>query len=301
MKIILVIGPTASGKSDYAQEMALEAGGEIVNFDSQQCYLGLDIGTGKVPPAERKVPHWLLDILEPGEFMSAGAFARLAEGKIAGIHQRKKIPILVGGTGLYARALLEGLDQLPERDPGIREALQKRIAEEGKEALHGQLKAVDPALAHQVAPQDSARLIRFLEIFKITGRKPSDLMQTGSARRLRFETETHWFRPPREALRALIRSRVHGMVQGGWMAEVKRLIKEGRHPRDWSNKPIGYEEISRVLEEGTDPGEAEAEIVRKTVAYAKRQETFFKKLLSNPAYGCEGSTIKILENFFRKS
>jgi tRNA dimethylallyltransferase len=112
-KIILIIGPTASGKSDYAQRLALQQNSEIINYDSQQFYRGLDIGTGKIPKNERKVPHWLLDTLDPGDYMSAGEFVRVSDPIVHDIFARNKIPILVGGTGLYIRALLEGIDELP--------------------------------------------------------------------------------------------------------------------------------------------------------------------------------------------
>jgi tRNA dimethylallyltransferase len=296
-RIILVIGPTASGKSHYAQSLATQRGGEIVNYDSQQFYRGLDIGTGKLPEAERKVPHWLLDTLDPGEYMTAGEFARRSETIIAELFAREKIPIFAGGTGLYIRSLLEGIDDLPPRDPSIRDCLERELEEKGWDHLYRRLQKIDPVQAGKILPNDRLRVVRFLEIYEISGRPPSQLFSRGEATQLRYPTETHWLCPPRESLREKIAKRVEKMFAEGWAREVEGFLNRGEDPRQWENKPIGYAELAGALAEGQDPSGAVPDILKKTRAYAKRQETFFKGMLARGAYQNFGSTLKILENF----
>jgi tRNA dimethylallyltransferase len=296
-KILLIIGATSSGKSRYAQELALKFNGEIINCDSQQFYRGLDIGTGKVLLKERKVPHWLLDTLDPGEFMTAGEFSRQAEGIIADIFSRKKIPILVGGTGLYIRSLLEGIDDLPPRDSMIRRRLEDELKEKGVEFLHQRLEKIDPKQAVRVSRNDRLRVVRFLEIYELSGKAPSQLFFKGRASQLRFTTETHWLSPPRESLRKKIAERIEQMLSEGWVGEVQGFLSRGDDPRTWANKPIGYAELAQTIAAGQETSTVIPEIVKKTRAYAKRQETFFRGLFSNTAYQKFGSTVKVLENF----
>jgi tRNA dimethylallyltransferase len=296
-KIILVIGPTSSGKSHYAQRLALQRDGEIINYDSQQFYRGLDIGTGKLSTSERKVPHWLLDILNPGEFMSAGEFTRQAEAILQNFFSRGKTPILVGGTGLYIRSLLEGIDDLPPRDPEIRRRLEAELAEKGTEILHRRLREIDPSQAARISINDRLRVVRFLEIYEISGRKPSQLLKKGRATQLCYSTETHWLSPPRELLRKKIAERIEQMLANGWTDEIQNFLNQKNDPRLWENKPIGYAELAQAMLQEQDISMVVPLIVKKTRAYAKRQETFFRGLLSNSAYQKFGSTLKVLENF----
>ncbi len=292
--IILIVGPTASGKSDFAQDLAESMGGEVVNVDSQQFYRGLDIGTGKLAPEKRRVPHWLLDICEPGEWMSAMDFVRRAEILLLEIVRRGKVPILVGGTGFYVRALLEGLDDLPPRNPQIRKQLEAEAEHEGWQALYQRLQQVDPLSAAKIGPQDSARLIRYLEIFLLSGQTPSQLFQKQKGEPLRYVTHTYWLRPCREVLRERIALRVRSMIELGWLEEIRQFLLGGESPLQWSAKPIGYRELTRVLTEGLPLEQAIEEIIQKTRQYAKRQETFFKGLFSNPAYQNDGSILNVL-------
>jgi tRNA dimethylallyltransferase len=296
-KLILIIGPTASGKSEYAQRLALRCNGEIINYDSQQFYRGLNIGTGKLSPQERRVPHWLLDTLEPGSFMTAGEFTRQAEVILEEIFSRGKTPIFVGGTGLYVRSLLEGIDDLPPRDPEIRQRLERELSERGPQALHQRLIQIDPNQASRVSPADRLRIVRFLEIYEISGSPPSQLLQKGRAVRLRYPTQTHWLFPTRDILREKIAQRVGQMFVRGWPEEVQGFLNRGEDPREWENKPIGYAELAQVLIEKNEPASLIPMIIQKTRAYAKRQETFFRGLLGNPAYKNFGSSLKVLENF----
>lgn len=173
----------------------------------------------------------------------------------------------------------------------------REIVEVGAAALHRRLEEVDPVQASRVQSSDVSRLVRFLELYEITGKAPSSLLKKGRATCLRYPTETHWLCPSREALRERISQRVHQMFAVGWGTEVAGLLDRGLDPREWENKPIGYSELAQSLTEGHDGKDAAGAIIQKTRAYAKRQETFFRGMLSNSAYREGKSSLKILENF----
>jgi len=295
--IVVVAGATASGKSAFAERLGEEIGGEILNADSQQFYRGFDIGTGKLPPERRRLPHWLLDACAPGERMTAMEFARRAERLIAEIAARGRVPILVGGTGLYLKALLEGLDRLPPRDPEIRRRLQAEAARLGPEALHQRLRALDPESAARISPRDPNRLVRYLEIAELSGRSPSELLTRRRPPVLRFPTETYWLRGERELLRRRIAERVDEMLASGWLEEVRGLLARGIDPRRLEIRPIGYAELAEVVAGLKDMEEVRAEIVARTQAYAKRQETFFRGQFSHAAYQGGGSRLRILPTY----
>lgn len=287
--LILVAGPTASGKSELGLRLAQHLDGEIINIDSQQCYRGLNIGTGKPQSTEGGIPHWLYEEVPPEGWMSAGEFARRAEAKILEVAGRKNRPILVGGTGLYIRALLEGLDPLPGRDEGLRQGLATRMREEGLSSLFKELEQVDPPSAKRIGPKDANRIIRALEIWKVSGKPPSVLLKKGRANQLRFPTHSICLLPPREALRERISRRVEKMFESGWVEEVRGLMERGLDFEKLSNKPIGYGDIARALLESIPWEEVRQKITRRTQQYAKRQITFFRGLFANPAYENQGS------------
>lgn len=296
-QLIVIAGPTAAGKSALAQQIALARDGEVLNFDSQQFYKDISIGTGKVLPKDQQVPHWFLDAVAPGKNMSAMDFVRMARPVIDRLHQKNKLPILVGGTGLYLRALLEGFDPLPPRHPQIRTRLEARLKEVGPATLHQELQKIDPKRAAQIMPQDGQRLVRALEIFEITGKPPSKLLQRGRATRLHYISETHWLSPPRALLWERIAARVRQMFVDGWMEEVRGLMAQGQDPRHWSHRPLGYAEIAEAIAQGQGESEELIEkIVLKTRQYAKRQETFFKGLFLSEAYQKEGSSLIVLRD-----
>lgn len=297
-QLIVIAGPTASGKSELAQQIALERRGEILNFDSQQFYRGLEIGTGKVPKNQQRVPHWFLEVVEPGERISAMDFVRMAEPVLAELHRKNKLPILVGGTGLYLRALVEGLDLLPGRDPEIRQKLETELRQKGVFALYQRLQEIDPLRAQQIQAQDSARIIRALEIFQSTGQLPSQLLTRGRPEFLKYPTQTYWLSPPREELWKRIEVRVGEMFAQGWIQEVEDLLNTGHDPRVWPHRPLGYADIAEALEQGREKEPAlQEKIVVKTRQYAKRQGTFFRGLFANPAYQKQGSSLILRKNF----
>ncbi len=300
IEIILIAGPTASGKSDLGQRLAQKLNGEIVNMDSQQCYRHLVIGTGKPKMEERKKPHWLYEEVDPGNWMSAGEFARRAQVVVQDIHQRGHFPVLVGGTGLYLRAFLEGLDPLPPRDPQVRKRLEGELVQEGAETMYQRLMQIDPESAPRVKPQDRLRLIRALEIWELTGKAPSTLLKRGRCQELRYRTETYWLTPGREELRQRIAKRVEQMFSEGWPQEVRGFIQQGQDPRDWPNKPIGYSEIAEAWQGLRTWEGLQENIILRTQRYAKRQETFFRGLFANPAYGLRGSKLICCPQFGTK-
>ncbi len=294
LSIILVTGATASGKSDFAQDLALQCNGEIINADSQQFYQGFEIGTGKVLGPEQKVQHWFLDLCRPGEKMTAVQFTSVADELIAKLCQNEKTAVVVGGTGLYLKGLLEGFDLLPPRNEAIRRELRRRYQNEGGEVLHKDLEVVDPISAAKISQNDPIRLIRYLEIYKITNQAPSLLMKRKRPEFLRYRCQSYWLKPPRQLLREKIAARVKEMLRQGWLHEVEALLQQGLSFAEIQNKPIGYEELSQVLKGKTSLEAATAAIIQKTQQYAKRQETFLRGLFENNAYHQAGNSLKIL-------
>ncbi len=283
-KLIAVIGPTASGKSDYAQKLALQNNGEIINCDSQQFYRDLDIGTGKVLPQDQKVRHWLMDLCEPGGWMSAGEFARQADQAIQQISQNKKVPIVVGGTGLYLRALLEGLDPLPQRDEVLRAKLEQEIKEQGAQTLYQRLQKIDPVSASKISANDHSRLIRYLEIHALSKELPSKQMTLNQNKSLRYDVKIYCLCPERAQLREKIAKRVEQMLQAGWLQEVESLLKKYPTFLEWKKKPIGYQELLEVMQKKQELSEAKAKIIVLTQRYAKRQQTFFRGMLARSSF-----------------
>jgi tRNA dimethylallyltransferase len=275
--LIAIVGPTGAGKSTLALDLAESLGGEVVSCDALQVYRGLDIGTAKVPLAERRgIPHHLLDEVEPNEEFSAAEFVRRAVPTIEDIAAREKLPILVGGTGLYLRALREGLFEGPGRAPGLRKRLGEIAARRGPGALHRILRLWDPELAERVHPNDRIRLVRGIEVFLASGRKMSDLMASRKTPLAGFQDILIGLRPDREALKARAEARVDTMLSRGLVAEVRRLrLEHGAGGPAF--KAIGYREVLRYLDCEIDLGTARNLIALATTQYAKRQMTWFRR------------------------
>jgi tRNA dimethylallyltransferase len=292
--IVLVAGPTAAGKTSFAEDLALARGGELINADSQQFYRGFDIGTGKTPPSARRVPQHLLDLCEPGRGMTAAEFSRLADAKISELSESGRLAVVVGGTGLYLKALCEGLDELPARDAEIRRDLHAEWEAGGGTQMHRRLQEIDPQVAARVPPTDPVRLVRYLEIARITGEAPSRLLRRERPERLRYVVESYWLSPDRAELRARIAKRVAAMFEEGWLEEVQGLLSKGIDPRRLENKPLGYAECAQVLGGRLSLEEAQSTIVQKSAQYAKRQETYFRGLFGHSAYQSFGSSLRRL-------
>ncbi len=274
--VAVIAGPTASGKTRLSLDLAGRAGGEIVNADSQQIYRGLDVGTAKPTAAERAAaPHHLLDLVEPGEAMDARRWCDLADEAIAAIAARGKLPIVVGGTGLYVRALLHGVVEAPPRDPALRARLEGEAARLGRAALHRRLAEADPEAAARIGANDLIRIVRALEI-AAGGRTQSQLFAAHGFRGDRYRFRIFALDPPRAELHRRIAGRVEAMFAGGILDEARRLLERGggRLP---ARLPIGYAEAAACV--GGDLALPEA-VRRVQVAhrrYARRQVVWLRR------------------------
>lgn len=269
--VIAVVGPTGSGKSDLAVNLALELDGEVVNADAMQFYRGMDIGTAKITPAERKgVPHHLLDVLDVTEEASVSDFQRHARDLILDIHSRGKRAVLVGGSGLYVRAALDVLE-FPGTDPVLRRRLEAELDDGGQAALLARLMAVDPISAGRVS--DARRIIRALEVHELTGRPFSSFMP-----------QREYFQPAvqiglavdRDVLRERLALRVHSMVDNGLLAEVQALEVAGLRRGKTAPRALGYAQFLKVLDRGSTVAEAAEDTIVATRQFARRQLTWFR-------------------------
>jgi tRNA dimethylallyltransferase len=270
IRIAVVAGPTASGKTSLAVALARRLGGEIVNADSQQVYRGLDVGTAKPTPEERAAaPHHLLDVAEPGEGMDAARFVSLADAAIAGVAARGRVPIVAGGTGLYLRALLHGVVAAPGRDPALRARLEEEAARLGRSALHARLAALDPAAAARIRPNDLVRIVRALEIVA-GGRLPSELHAGHAFRPDRYDALLFALDPPRADLHARIEARVREMFAGGLLDEARALL-DRRGAAPLPRLPIGYAEAAACVRGELPLEEAIRRVQAAHRRYARRQ------------------------------
>jgi tRNA dimethylallyltransferase len=279
MRIVLIVGPTASGKSALALRVAEAAGGEIVSADSQQVYRGMDIGTGKVGPGERALRvHHLIDAVTPAEAMTAARFVELADAAIAGAAARGRPVVVAGGTGLYVRALLYGLFAGPGADAGLRAQLEA----EGATALHERLRAVDPEAAARIGASDVRRLVRAVEVHALTGTPISAHQQRHDVRRAPPRYAARWvgLAPPRAELVRRIDARVAEMVAAGLVDEVRALVAAGYPLELRAFDAIGYREVRAHLTGALPAEELVPRIQAATRRYARRQLAWFR---SEPA------------------
>jgi tRNA dimethylallyltransferase len=298
--VLVLFGPTASGKSEILGRLFVDAPpvpAEIVSADSMQVYRGMDIGTAKPDREEReRLPHYLIDIRNPDEQFNAGDFVRLAGEACAGIHRRGKLPVVSGGTGFYLKNFIQGLPAAPPSDPGIRQALKGELRERGADALMGELEAADPVSAGRSHRNDHYRLIRALEVFRLTGRPLSSFAPPGAtgATRSPFRFLLIALEREREDLYRRIDARCGTMFRRGLPDEVRRLWEAGYGPDDPGMKAIGYQEFFTGVEPGPLPGRepegprrpdrcplsadtagVEALVARNSRRYAKRQICYF--------------------------
>jgi len=275
--LIVLVGPTASGKSALAIHLAERLGGEVLVCDSAQIYRHCDIGTGKVTAAERaRVSHHLLDLCEPTEEFTAGDYQRAARRVLAEVSARGRLPIVTAGTGLYLRAFLEGLSPLPPRAPELRARLQAEAEEKGSEHLHRLLARVDPASAKEIAPRDTPKLIRALEVWFQARRPRSELFQAGRDRLEGYAVVKLGLLPERKALYERIDQRVGQMMDAGWLEETRRL-RERFGDRVKPFGFLGYKQLAAHLRGELSMKEAVKQTKHETRQYAKRQITWFRK------------------------
>jgi len=275
--LVVIVGPTASGKTALSLVLAESFNGEIVNCDSVAMYREFDIGTAKPTPAERaRVPHHLFDSVDPTCDVTAGEYARQARRILNEIKSRGRLPIVVGGTGLYLRALLEGLFAGPERSAELRERLRRRVAERGPNHLHRILSRLDHAAAEKIHPHDAPKLVRAIEVCLQSRQKMSELWQQGREPLAGFRILRFGLDPERAALYGRINQRAEQMLQAGLIEETKTLIgKYGENARPLGS--LGYKQAEHVVRRKLTREQALPIMQQAHRNYAKRQLTWFRR------------------------
>jgi len=283
LPLVVIVGPTAAGKSALALELGERLDGEIVNCDSVEVYRGLDIGAAKLAPGERRgIPHHLLDLVEPGQPFTAGDYMREARQVLASIHARRKLPIVVGGTGLYLRALLFGLFEGPARSEALRARLRRSAEKRGREFLYRLLARLDPGASQRIHPRDMQKIIRALEVCLLAG-QPISRMHAGGRDKLRgVETFKIGLDPDRTELYSRINARVERMFASGLLEETRTLVERAARRAGGETTPaalgaLGYRQAAAHLRGQSTLAEAIAEAQTATRRYAKRQSTWFRR------------------------
>ncbi|NUM54528.1 MAG: tRNA (adenosine(37)-N6)-dimethylallyltransferase MiaA [Candidatus Hydrogenedentes bacterium] len=276
-QILAVVGPTASGKTALAIELAERLDTEIVSADSMQVYKGMEIGTGAPTPQERaRVRHHFVGFLDPGTAFSAGEFERLAREVVINLNNRGKIAVVVGGSGLYLRALIDGLFDGPGADAAIRKRLHAQAGAIGTPAMYDQLKRIDPAYAAQIKQTDLKRIVRALEVHEIAGAPFSTLHARHRAARPPFDAVQVLIDWPRPVLYERINARVDHMIANGFIDEVRRLDELGHAPHIMRLRSLGYREFLACIHGQQSLEHATGRMKQLTRNFAKRQLTWFR-------------------------
>lgn len=277
LPLVAVVGPTGSGKSDLALAIAMEFGGEVVNCDSLQIYRNFDVGTAKLPAAERRgIPHHLIDVADPGHVFTAGEYARRGRAVLADIAGRGGLPVVAGGTGFYLRALVDGLFAGPARDQALRDRLQQR-EQRRPGSLHRILTRFDPAAASQIHAHDIPKVMRALEIRLLTRRRASELFRTGRDALQGYRVLKIGLQPNREVLYQRLDERCQIMFSSGLIEEVERILALGFPETAKPFESHGYKQALQMLRGELTRKEAVFYAQRNTRRYAKRQMTWFRQ------------------------
>lgn len=272
--VVAVVGPTASGKSDLAIDLAVRLGGEIVNVDAYQVYRGMDVGTAKTPVAERRgVPHHLIDVMDVTETASVAEFQRMARAAVADCHDRGVVPVLAGGSALYVRAVLDPLE-FPGTDPEVRARWDAELTTRGPEHLHALLAERDPDAAAQILPTNGRRLVRALEVVEMTG---SFAATMPGYEHVYDDVVMVGLDVPRDVLDERITRRVDRMWADGLVDEVRSLLPAGLAGSPTASRALGYQQVLAFLAGETTEDEAREQTVTGTRKFARRQERWFRK------------------------
>jgi len=278
MHLVAVLGPTATGKSALGLALAQAFGGEIVACDSTAVYRGVDIGTDKVAPDElRGIPHHLIDVVEPTDTYSAARYAADAAAVIRAIAVRGRLPVLVGGTGFYYRALVRGLFPGPARDDRLRARIERVADRRGVACLHRWLAKVDAPSARRIQPRDRKRLVRGLEVYLLTGRPLTDHFDETRSHIADFTVRPIGLNLPRDVLRERVARRVDAQFGRGVVDEVRRLIAAGVPARAHAFSGLVYRQVVEMLDGVRDEAATRDLIVRENMRYARRQLMWFRK------------------------
>jgi tRNA dimethylallyltransferase len=276
LPIIIICGPTATGKSDLALDLAELLNGEIINADSMQLYKGMDIGTAKLPVNERRgIPHHLLDILTVDQDASVAQYQEQARAAIQEVHGRDKAAIIVGGTGLYIKSIIDEMN-FPETDPKLRKRLEGEAELLGTAELYSRLRLIDPEAAAAIEPANTRRIIRALEVIEVTGQPYSANLPSDTS--LRYPDALHiGLAMERSSLAPRIEARVHRMWESGLVAEVDTLIENGLLNGNTAQRAIGYAQVIAMRKGELSESQAIEETIVATRQYVRRQETWFKR------------------------
>jgi len=277
MQPVILVGPTGAGKTAAALDLAQRVPLEIISVDSRQVFRGLDVGTAKPTREQReKVPHHLLDLVDPADPWDAARHAEAAARAIGEVERRGRVPLLCGGSGLYLRALADGLCPAPPRDPGLRERLIAEIAEGGIDALRRELEAGDPDAAGRIAPRDVARLVRAIEVLRLTGRPISSWQAEHRAAERPFDVSVFVLSPPVEDLDRRIAHRTAEMFASGLVEETRAALAQPGGIGPTAGQAAGYAEAIDLLAGRIDVAEAVRRTQRRTRQLAKRQLTWLR-------------------------
>lgn len=273
-QLVAVVGPTAAGKSDLGVALCRELGGEVVNADSMQLYAGMDIGTAKLAEYQRGgVPHHLLDVWPVTETANVAAYQRMARRVVEDVRGRGRIPVLVGGSGLYVRAVIDDLD-FPGTDPQLRDRLEADLVAAGAPVMHEQLRQVDPDAAASILPSNGRRIVRALEVIELTGRP---FTATLPGYESVYEALQLGLQVPRAELDERIEWRVEAMWRAGFVEEVRELERRGLRAGLTASRALGYAQVLRHLAGEWTEQRAKEETVRVTRRFARRQESWFRR------------------------
>ncbi len=276
--IVVIVGPTAVGKSRVAVEVAKAFETEVLTADSRQVYRGMDVGTDKPLPEERQgVPHRLIDLVNPNESFNTGLYRRQAIDEIERLHRGCRLPLVVGGTGLYVRTLLKGLCEAPPADPLVRAALRQEAKGQGHDRLYAQLVVVDPVAAARLHPRDESKVIRALEVYRLSGRRMSEFQQEHGFAERPFSALIIGLNRDRNTLYRRIEERIDWQLAHGLIEETKQLLAQGYQRDSAAMKGLGYRHVAEHLAGEYDVAEMVRRFKLDTRHFSKRQMTWFRK------------------------